>query len=115
MMGKCGGRGGAALLPVGLCLALTLTLWGVRLGGETVGVPQAQAATLTVCANGCDYTRIGDALSAANDGDTISVGAGTYPETLTITHSVTLIGTGVIAPLFDATVLDGKNSGTPIT
>ena len=32
-----------------------------------------EAATLTVCASGCDYTTIADAIAAASAGDTISV------------------------------------------
>ncbi|WP_229054968.1 hypothetical protein [Aeromicrobium sp. Leaf350] len=38
----------------------------------------AQAATRTVCATGCDFTTIQAAVTAADPGDVISVGAGTY-------------------------------------
>jgi pectin methylesterase-like acyl-CoA thioesterase len=42
------------------------------------------AATRTVCASGCDYPTIGAAVAAANPGDTIDVGAGTYAEQVTV-------------------------------
>ncbi len=113
-MGERGGRGdrvrGEALLPLSVCLALALAQWGPRLVSGAAGVPHPLAATLTVCASGCEYTRIRDALSAANAGDIISVGAGTYKETLTIPLSVTLTGAGA-----RNTIIDGNKGGTVVT
>ena len=44
----------------------------------------ASASTITVCASGCDYTTIQDAIDAASLGDTISIEGGTYYESLVI-------------------------------
>ena len=40
----------------------------------------ASAGTITVCASGCDYTSINDAIAASNDGDVIQLSAETYFE-----------------------------------
>jgi hypothetical protein len=63
----------------------------------------AQASTLTVCAQGCAYASINDAVTAAKSGDTVSVGSGTYHELVSITQkNLNLIGNSE-----DTTVLDG--------
>jgi len=54
---------------------------------------------LRVCAD-CQYTTIGDALAASQDGDRIMVGPGTYSGGFTISTNVTVQGTGE-----DATIL----------
>ncbi|HOO53398.1 MAG TPA: NosD domain-containing protein [Methanothrix sp.] len=68
--------------------------------------------TLTVCASGCDYTRIQDAVNAALPGDTIEVWSGTYREHVNVSKQLTLRGvdTGTGLPVVDA---DG--SGSAIT
>lgn len=66
----------------------------------------AAAATLTVCPSGCQYTTIRGALSAAHDGDTISVGPGTYDGGFTIHASVRLEGAGK-----HSTTISGSGSG----
>ena len=57
-------------------------------------VSPAQAAGWDVCRHGCRYDQLGPALVAARDGDTIRIGPGVYTGGLTITTSVTLVGSG---------------------
>ena len=52
------------------------------------------ATTLSVCASGCRYTQIGPAVAAAQDGETVLVGPGTYLGGITIEASVDLVGAG---------------------
>lgn len=75
------------------------TLVGALSAVVGVGMPQAtNAAPLTVCASGCEYTQIQPALDAAAAGATISVGPGTYNGAgLSITKNVSLTGTGMTA------------------
>lgn len=54
----------------------------------------ASAATLTVCHVGCAYTQIAPAIAAASNGDTISVGPGTYLGGFTIDENLRLNGAG---------------------
>lgn len=57
---------------------------------------KVQAATITVCAAGCDYTTIQEAVNNASNGDIITVSAGTYTETIIINglNNLTLRGAG---------------------
>lgn len=54
----------------------------------------AQAKDLTVCPSGCAFATIAAALNAADDGDTVQVGAGTYAGALDIAKDVELQGAG---------------------
>jgi len=54
---------------------------------------EAQTATLDVCPSGCAYNSIQAAINAAADGDTISVGPGTYNEPLLINKPLTVKST----------------------
>lgn len=56
----------------------------------------------TVCASGCAFSEVQDAVNAASDGDTINVCAGTFKETIYIEKNVTLAGAGI-----NQTILDG--------
>ena len=56
----------------------------------------ATAETITVCANGCDYTSINAAIDVASDGDVIQLSAETYAEgqeVLVSEKSIQLVGT----------------------
>ena len=72
----------------------------------------AIAETIEVCAEGCDYTSINDAIEAAADGDTIQLAAETYLEGVEIdTLGKSIVLRGAITPGGDpASVLDGANS-----
>lgn len=50
----------------------------------------SSAGELTVCPEGCDYTKIQDAVDFANSGDTIIVGDGTYTENVKVDKSLTV-------------------------
>jgi predicted outer membrane repeat protein len=54
----------------------------------------ALAKEITVCPSGCAFTTIAAALNAADDGDTVQVGAGTYAGSLDIAKDVKLQGAG---------------------
>jgi hypothetical protein len=68
----------------------------------------ASAAKLTVCASGCDYAAISDALAAASTGDKIVIGPGTYDGGFVVSTSVSLIGLGA-----STTMING--GGTVVT
>jgi len=54
----------------------------------------ASAATVTVCASGCDQTTIQAAVDAASDGDIINVTSSTYSENVTVTVAADIRGDG---------------------
>jgi hypothetical protein len=73
----------------GLFVVVSLTV-----AAAAVGAQRAAAAPLTVCPSGCAFSQIAPALAAAKNGDTISIGAGTYAGGLTVDKSVKLLGAG---------------------
>jgi len=83
------------------CIALAAT--SVIL---SIGPPASIAATLRVCASGCQYSTIQSAIDAAQIFDTIRVGPGTYAETLHMTlplaKTLTLNGSGAKKTIVDA-------------
>lgn len=73
-------------------------------------VMMAHANTLTVCASGCDYTTITDAINAAASGDVIVIGPGTYTQrNIGFTKSLTLQGAGA-----GSTILNGTDNANVI-
>ncbi len=74
------------------------------LNNGQIGLSQATSVK-TVCASGCDFPRIQEAIDAVNAGVTIQVKAGTYKENLTIRNKagVFLQGAGP-----DQVILDGN-------
>ncbi|MGD9891022.1 MAG: hypothetical protein AB7R89_11950 [Dehalococcoidia bacterium] len=72
-----------------LPLVSLVVITAIVLGLQPLQLSTAQAATLSVCASGCPYTTIRDAIDAAQTGDTISIAPGTYLENLTIPGSGT--------------------------
>jgi parallel beta-helix repeat protein len=65
----------------------------------------AAQKTITVCSSGCDYTRIQQAIDAAQPGDTIQIQAGYYYENVVIRNKsgLTLQGAGR-----DQVMIDGS-------
>jgi uncharacterized repeat protein (TIGR01451 family) len=89
-----------------LCFFLKFSLFilsGIVIHLTTVTA--AQADTITVCASGCDYTTITDAISAAASGDVIAIGPGTYTQStnITIDKSLTLQGAGAASTIINGT------------
>jgi len=83
-----------------------------------LGLPDADAVTLVVAINHDDcptalFQTISDAVAVAQDGDTILVCPGTYPEQVVLTKSVRLVGQGhpVVQPGTLGTVLPSPLGG----
>jgi hypothetical protein len=79
---------------------------------STVGVSLGAQATTTwtVCASGCDYTRIKAAIAAPTtvDGDTLAIAAGTYTEPGTVVNkSLTLQGADAATTIVQAAATRG--------
>jgi len=77
--------------------------------------PESAALELTaveklVCSAGCDFSTIQAAVDAAAAGDLIGIGAGTYPEHLTVNRNVHLLGSHA-----EETIVDGQDSGRVLT
>ncbi|MEC9182068.1 MAG: thrombospondin type 3 repeat-containing protein, partial [Actinomycetota bacterium] len=91
------------------------TFISLGLAGFATSTASAQN-TLTVCPNGCDFTSIAQAYSAASDDDVIEIGPGVYPTSLTINGSdkpLTFVGT-ISSEGGPATVLQPVSDGEGI-
>jgi hypothetical protein len=75
------------------------------LGLTLTDIAPASATTLSVCRYGCPYTQIAPAVAAANSGDTIRIGPGTYVGGVSIDTNLQLIGSGP-----GATIIKGGES-----
>lgn len=94
------------LLSLALVLAVGLML---GIGPVEVGVGSGSPGTWTVCAQGCNFTKIQEAIDGASPGDTVEVKAGEYQENLVIKKSLTLRGMGA-----EETIIDGIQEGYPV-
>ncbi len=91
-------------------IMLTLLLISMLTFAFNVKPVKAQPTTWYVDDDGpADFTRIQDAIEAADPGDTIEVASGTYYEHLTIDKDVFLVGEDR-----STTIIDGSNSGTVV-
>jgi hypothetical protein len=79
-------------------------------------LPAIASASETVCASGCGFTDIQSAINAASSGETISVGAGVYHQTIDVDKAVTIIGAGpgntIIEP--DLATINNASAFTPV-
>ena len=67
-----------------------------------IAAKHSVAATITVCASGCDYATIQAAINNAISGDVVSVSAGTYSENITFAaaaDNITVQGAGAATTL----------------
>ena len=85
-----------------LRIAVRMIVLGLLLAGS------ANAANLTVCPGGCEYSSIQIAIKSSSNGDTILVKSGTYFEKVKINKKLTLRGIG-------NPVVDAGESGSAIT
>ena len=70
------------------------------------------AATITVCADGCDYETIAGAIGGATADDVIEVSAGTYTEhDITIDKNLTITGDGADTTIVQAAVGENQEQG----
>jgi hypothetical protein len=79
-------------------------VWGRRTGATlasaafvaciVLGAGRATAATVNVCAHGCPYSQVADAVAGAHSGDTVRIAPGTYRGGFTITKNLALTGSG---------------------
>jgi hypothetical protein len=76
-------------------VALLVLVAGGALGGASAASAAQKAATLCVGAQPGCYATLQAAVDAANDGDTIAVGRGTFAGGVTIAKNLTLAGSGV--------------------
>lgn len=75
--------------------------------------PVTQDCDITVCASGCDFTTITAANAAADPGDIICIGNGTYRETITVAdNDVTFTATTGENPIISGLEVVGTSGWT---
>ena len=89
----------------GLIVTLALALVGTMLPARDV-----QAASITICAAGCDHTSIQAAINAASPGDTLLLAGERFDETITVDRNLTIRGSDSLI-----SIIDGGSSGTVVT
>ena len=102
------GEADVRVLTTALALMLVSASIAVSPGGSA---GSAVATSHDVCASGCSFTTIQAALDVAVGGDEITVGAGTFPERLTVpaVSPLRIVGAG------ETTILDAGAAGTALT
>lgn len=80
-------------------LALMVAVTGVHL--------TAGAATLSVCASGCAFTSVQEAVAAASAGDVIQLGAGVFVGPVRVDKSLTIRGVGAAASVIGGGLIVG--------
>jgi hypothetical protein len=73
------------------------------------------ATTYTVCASGCDFSNIQDAIDAAAPGDTISLAGETFTESFTVDKSLNVEGAGSENTIIQAASAPGIASSRVVT
>ncbi|HVN93038.1 MAG TPA: hypothetical protein VMT38_05055, partial [Terracidiphilus sp.] len=75
------------------------------------GAGSASAAILNVgsCVGGTTYPTISAAVTAAKAGDTVSVCPGTYPEIVTITKNLSVVGKAPVAGIYPTVKFPSEN------
>jgi hypothetical protein len=92
------------LVAVKLILLVMVTVSFSFLFNQTL---LAQGNIITVCASGCDYTTIQNAVNNANPGDTIQLAAETFTSAVVNKNQLTLQGAGI-----GQTILQGSSCST---
>lgn len=88
---------GRPAVPVGIVLALAVSMWAINAAALTVIVPD-------------NYPTIQQAINAVGSCDTVFVRGGIYYEHITINRCLRLVGENR-----NTTIIDGSGSGTVIT
>jgi len=76
-----------------LCAAPAAPLWAMPL--------YERGVVITVCASGCNFTRIQDAINSAAAGDIVAVSVGTYNENLQLRAGVIVQGENAATTMVD--------------
>jgi parallel beta-helix repeat protein len=91
-------------------MLLVLLIAAALTSSVSIQQVKAQPRTWTVDDNGpADFSKIQDAINAAQNGDTISVRSGTYFEHVIVNKTLTLVGEDT-----NNTIIDGSLSGTTV-